>query len=131
MQPEKNKASIPTTVVFTVAYAQTDVISEVDIDPVVFTSYDEAVDCVWSYTKGRIIHACPDAFIEEFHEDFADWLEEIEKDDEPCTEYLEAFIKDLSIDQKIRMMDWQFEFEEESNMISKYSITKHEIPTAP
>ncbi|MEZ9700742.1 hypothetical protein AB4455_12175 [Vibrio sp. 10N.261.46.E12] len=118
----------PTISFYTVTYAQTDVIAEVALEPQVFTSYEQAVNAIWEFIEGRIIHACPTAFVEEFYEYMTDWLVEQGKTDvEPSEEHIRDYIKDFSVDEKVRAIDWEFEFEEDSMTISTYTLTKHEL----
>ena len=127
MQPTEQKVN-PTISFYTVAYVQTDDISEVTLEPEVFTSYEQAVNAIWEFIEGRIIHACPTAFVEEFYDCMTDWLTEKGKADfEPSEEHIRDYIKDFSVDEKVRAIDWEFEFEEDSMTISTYTLTKHEL----
>jgi hypothetical protein len=84
----------------------------------VFTNEADAVDHVWDYTKQRLIHTCPDLFIEAHLPD---------QDEDSNTVDLEEFLSDLTLNKKYEYIDWYFSSERDSYTHSFYHIAEYNV----
>lgn len=81
-----------------------------EISPSFCNTYQQAVEVVWDYVKGRLIHACSEAFIEQvFGEDFD-------------SSSLKTYLSDIEQLEKLEYMDWYFEYAQDEDCMAAYNI---------
>ncbi|MFA0037744.1 hypothetical protein [Vibrio sp. 10N.261.52.A1] len=96
--------------------SKSDGVSSDDLEPHISNNYADALGYIFDYVKQRIIHSCPDLFVEE----------QLERPSMNCDE-LKVVLDEASQDQQENYCDWYFEMENESLTTASYCIKEHSI----
>jgi len=98
------------------------------VGPYVYEDMASAVERVFDYVKDRVRASHIDYFSEEAASLEIDIFDTVQDDDEPVSEEeFDTICGKLTVYRKVRMVDWYFDFRNDSEMHAFFEIKNHVI----